>query len=454
MRVSSRITAKAEESPKVEEPIIPKPEKPKKPKVESPKKVDETKKEEQSDVVDPNKEPSSVPDSTVTTETGDKKVENGDAEMVPKKEEPKPKKPIKKTIPLWATLDGSRLNKPQAKQTTQNAMDVIQEAIKETGNAKGVASALAIKRYVKKKCPSWPKMTFKKSLLKSIEKGRVIQVTGKGISGSFKNAPPGKVSKQVTKGGKKVAAQSADMKPLEDLFPNIFTWVCEPKEASFQLIRKYIAKHHPKLDTEGKNFKKAVELAVAKGQLDRITGQASSGTFQLVDGAKKTGNRYEDAIEDAIIAMNEPKDASIPALRHYLSEYHLEYNIEKRPLKLKSALERCEAKGWIKRLTGKGFSGSYRLAFPYHPNPRDLWGEWYEEEEESEPKPKRSKKKYQEESSDDEEEDSSSESEFEAEIIPIKKKRSAPSARSNSTPKKKVIKVPVKKPSLKKKARR
>ena len=44
-------------------------------------------------------------------------------------------------------------------------------------------------------------------------------------------------------------------------------------------------------------------------------------------------------------------------------------------------------------MTGRGMSGSFRLAVPYRPSPRELWGEWYEEEEEEEePKPKRKKK--------------------------------------------------------------
>ena len=77
----------------------------------------------------------------------------------------------------------------------------------------------------------------------------------------------------------------------------------------------------------------------------------------------KSLSRYEDAIEDAIIAMNEPKDASVPALRHYLSEYHTEYRVADRPKVLQRALERCEERGWIQRVTGKGFSGTFRLAF-------------------------------------------------------------------------------------------
>jgi hypothetical protein len=39
-----------------------------------------------------------------------------------------------------------------------------------------------------------------------------------------------------------------------------------------------------------------------------------------VDGMDKTGGKYENAIEDAIIAMNEPKDASVTAIRDYVGK--------------------------------------------------------------------------------------------------------------------------------------
>merc|ERR1712098_730959 len=103
-------------------------------------------------------------------------------------------------------------------------------------------------------------------------------------------------------------------------------WACNPKEASSTMIKKYLNKHYPKLETDGAAFKKALEHGLAKGQLDRITGTGLSGTFALVDDAKKTGGKYEDAIEDAIIAMNEPKDLSVTKMRDYLGEYHKEYN--------------------------------------------------------------------------------------------------------------------------------
>ena len=48
-----------------------------------------------------------------------------------------------------------------------------------------------------------------------------------------------------------------------------------------------------------------------------------SGTVALVDGANKSGSKYEDPIESAIIAMNEPKECSINKLRDYLSKFYI-----------------------------------------------------------------------------------------------------------------------------------
>ena len=102
-----------------------------------------------------------------------------------------------------------------------------------------------------------------------------------------------------------------------------------------------------------------------------------SGTFALVDGAQKFGGRYEDAIEDAIIANNAPKDASVAALRDYCGEYHKEYETDMKPQVLLKALQRAEERGHIERISGKGgFTGSFQLGYPYYPSPKELWGKW------------------------------------------------------------------------------
>ena len=51
-----------------------------------------------------------------------------------------------------------------------------------------------------------------------------------------------------------------------------------------------------------------------------------SGTFRLIDGAKKSGTKFDDAFENALIAMNEPKDLSVSKLRDYLGRLLVLFN--------------------------------------------------------------------------------------------------------------------------------
>ena len=182
------------------------------------------------------------------------------------------------------------------------------------------------------------------------------------------------------------------------------------------------------MDVDGNAFRRAIEQGESKGQLKRLTGKGFSGTFQLVDGANKTGGKYEDAIENAIISMNEPKQVSVSGLRDYLSCWHNEYNTDNRPTVLKSALARSVARGWLQQVSGRGFSGSYRLMYPYYPSPKQLWGKDYKEEENTKKKETSSKgKKRTVEYFEDEEEESEEE-----EFVPAPKKRGAPKARYES----------------------
>ena len=368
--------------------------------------------------------------------------ENG--QLPPEEEEKKEdKKPVKKTIPRWATLSTSSASTASSKVERPKGEEILMTCINKTSDHKGVASMITMRKYAKKKYPDWPKSMFKKTLQKALDKKTVTQVKGKGLNGWFKIAAP-TASSSSKKGGKKSAVSETPKVSLDDMIPHLFTWVCEPKEASATMIKKYIINHYPKLKAgdHPKAFRKAIESGVAKGQLERITGKGASGTFGLIDKAKKTGTTYEDAIEDAIIASNEPKDASIPALRHYLSEWNLEYKIAERPKLLKQCLERCEAKGHITRITGKGFSGTFRLAFPYIPSPKDLWKDAYEgsddedDEDDYERQPKKKKSKYVAPSSDEDE------SEEEEERYVPRPKKSAAKKRA-APPAKKVIKPKV-----------
>jgi len=432
---------------------------------------DKTKEDEETPALKEDKEAKPEKEKTDAVEENKENKEDGKEEK-PKKSS----KPIKKTIPAWATLSDEAKAKlagqtklKVASEARPNLEEVVVEAIKECADSKGVASAAAIRKYVKKNNPTWPKMLLKKGLNRALDKKRIKRVKGLGLAGSFKVDTTYKPTKAAAKkpaagkkGDKKAAAEKPKV-PLADIFPMVFTWACNPKEASVGLIRKYINKHHSDLATDGAAFKKAIENGVAKGQLNQLTGKGLSGTFQLVDGANKTGAKYEDAIEDAIIAMNEPKDISVTSLRNYLGEYHKEYNTDQRPRGLKNALDQSEARGHLQHISGKGFTGTYRLSYPFYPSPYELWGE----EAKPEKKAKREVKKRaskKDDSSDEEEESSSeeesSDEESDEEVMPAAKKRGAPKPRKEavavkkpkkSAPEKKAKRAaPVKKPVAKK----
>jgi len=358
--------------------------------------------------------------------------------------EKKTPKPVKKTVPIWASLsEEARKNLSKSKLPKPKVQDAVLAAITACADSNGAASAGAIRKFVLEDNPELPKMVLKKAVVKAIERGLIKQVKGKGFTGTFKLESVKNVAK-ASKAKSKVAKSSGPkLPPLESFFPVVFTWATNPKEASVGLIRKYIAKHYPELDVEGQSFKKALENGESKGQLERITGKGFSGTFALVDGADKNGAKYEDAIENAVISMNEPKQVSVSGLRDYLGEYHKEYNTDQKPTVLKNALDRSVAKGWLQQITGKGFTGTYRLMHPYFPAPKELWGEDFvekkEKEEKATPKRKATKRVAADSDSEEEEEDE--------EVMPAPRKRGAPSPRKTGAPVKKVAKKVVAKKS-------
>merc|ERR1719318_933260 len=318
--------------------------------------------------------------------------------------------------------------------------DAIVEAIKVCGNLKGLASASSIRAMIMTDHPDLPKMVLKKAMTKAIEQGMVTQVKGNGFSGSFKLGKGKPAVKKAADGKKGAKKARSDRQPLEEIFPLVFTWACNPKEASVGLIKKYLVANYPELDLgeDSKHYRRALEAAEKHGSLERITGKGFNGTFALVDGASKTGGKFDDAFENALIAMNEPKDLSVSKLRDYLSCYHPEYNTDNRPHVLKSALDRAVKAGWIQQISGKGFSGTFRLCHNYYPSPRDLWGKDFVEPKAREPRssptkatPKKAAKRAASESEDEEEDEEEEEA-----YKPRAKKRGAP------TPRKEIVKKP------------
>jgi len=372
------------------------------------------------------KDESSVKDSTDADALEKTSTGNADAEA----EGAKKKKPTKKVVPAWAYLTSDNKKKllessKVIRLSTTKVEDEVLSAIEATADSRGIATAVAIRKYFATNKPSIRNFLIKKALKKAIETKAVKQVKGSGFSGSFKVLPV--TNKKAKKSGATNEKAQIKRVSLMDLLPLVFTWVCHPKEASGLYIRRYLAEHFPDLDVDGKKFKNGIDHGLRTGQLKRLTGTGATGTFALIDGAKKFGTQYEDAFETAIIAMNEPKDCSVTAMRDYLSVYHNEYNTDERPGKLRNALEKMERMGFLVRVSGKGFAGTYRLNWPYYPSPKQLWGD--EAEERGASSLKKRKRVTKDEVSDSDDDDESEEEEEEEEVVPPPRKRGAPKSR-------------------------
>ncbi|TRY57407.1 hypothetical protein DNTS_026602, partial [Danionella cerebrum] len=357
-------------------------------------------------------------------------------------------KKVKKKIPAWATISANKLASTSLSQP--KVEEIILEAIESCKERSGISSITIVKK-VMKKYPSVEmdkktKNLYKRALKRMVEKGIVKQLKGKGFSG-----------------------RSAGQKEtLGESLPLIITRLCEPKEASYILIKKYLEQHFPQLNVEHRPdvLKNCLQKSVEKGYLEQITGKGASGTFQL----KKAGNKVlmggallEDAIVAAITAMNEPKTCSTVILRKFVLDKEKNFSLQ--VANLKRTLQKCKMMGWMEQISGHGLSGSYQLSYPYYPSPAVLFPEMMEKFKQKEQKRKRSVETDEE--SDESEEESEEESEDDE---PPPKKRNqranrAPASRarqnkrskpvSRKPPPKKIVKKappPAKKPAAASKA--
>ncbi|XP_059185523.1 heterochromatin protein 1-binding protein 3 isoform X2 [Centropristis striata] len=341
-------------------------------------------------------------------------------------------KKVKRTIPAWASVAASKKLPVTNFAGTQNKVDnILIEAITSCNDKSGV-SYQSVMKYIQKKYPGMEldkkKFLIKKAMKKHLEKGTIKQLKGKGLSGTFA------IGKQTT--SSKKAGQKTES--LGDALPLIITRLCEPKEASYYLIKKYLEQHFPNFNIEKRPdvLKSALVKAVEKGQLEQITGKGANGTFQL----KRTGNQVllkgstlEDAITAAITAMNEPKTCSTTTLRRFLvgankdtKEYQLVAN-------LRRTLTKCKVLGWMEQITGHGFTGTYQLSFPFYPSPNTLYPDKFNKLLKKDPPPATKRRRTVASSDEEEEEEEESEEEESEDEAPARRrkpvKRPPPKAR-------------------------
>ncbi|XP_026788211.3 heterochromatin protein 1-binding protein 3 [Pangasianodon hypophthalmus] len=395
-------------------------------------------------------------------EQGKKKKKKDAAKKAEEKEggDEKSKK-VKRKIPSWATMSASKLAcAPKSVSVSQPKVEeILLDAIQNCKERSG-ASIFTIMKYVTKKYSSMEmdkrtKSQYKRAMKKLVEKGAVKQLKGKGFSGSFtigklptesnSKKKPSTSSFSGTKGG-----------TLGEALPLIMTRLCEPKEASYILIKKYLEQHFPQLNVESRPdvLKNCLQRSVEKGYLEQITGKGASGTFQL----KKSGNKVllgggllEDAIVAAITAMNEPKCCSISVLRKFLVENHQDKTAYFIVANLKRTLQRCKMMGWMEQITGHGLSGSYQLSYPFYPSPEMLFPEMMEKIKQKEKEKLKQQKRRREEESEEEEEDEDEDEEEEEsedeEPAPRKRSQKRPAPRKRQPPPRKKPKTTSRKPA-------
>ncbi|XP_037634767.1 heterochromatin protein 1-binding protein 3 isoform X1 [Sebastes umbrosus] len=323
-------------------------------------------------------------------------------------------KKVKRTIPAWASVTSSKKLPVANFAGTQHKVDnILIEAITSSNDKSGV-SYQSFMKYLLKKYPemelSKKKFLIKKAMKKHLEKGTIKQLKGKGLSGTF---AIGKVSISTKKPPLKSEA-------LGDALPLIITRLCEPKEASYYLIKKYLEQHFPNFNIANRPdiLKSALVRAVEKGQLEQITGKGASGTFQLKRSGNQVllkGSNMEDAITAAITAMNEPKTCSTTTLRRYLVDANKDRKEYQLVASLRRTLTKCKVLGWMEQITGHGFTGTYQLSFPFYPSPTILYPDKFNEPPKKNAPPATKRRRTVESSDEESEEEESEEEEEESE---------------------------------------
>ncbi|XP_061075226.1 heterochromatin protein 1-binding protein 3-like [Conger conger] len=317
--------------------------------------------------------------------TGEKTEEQPEEEGgEDKKEEQEPgqepgqkQKKQKRSVPAWATVSARQHRPAPGLYSHAKLHHILLDALQASKDRNGT-SINAIMKYITNKYVMLDldqrKFHLRKAMQRLVEKGMVKQLTGKGFSGSFAigKLPP------KTAIDRPVVAPGMQAETLGDTLPLIITRLCEPKEASYTLIRKYLEQHFPTLhlDRRPEVLKAALQRAVDKGHLEQITGKGASGTFQVRRFGDKEllkGGALEWGILTAITAMNEPKSCSTILLRKFLVETHKDSKAYVLVNNLKRTLNRCKMMGWMEQVTGTGLNGTYQLCYPYYPSPAILF---------------------------------------------------------------------------------
>ncbi|KAL4240430.1 Heterochromatin protein 1-binding protein 3 [Mactra antiquata] len=192
-----------------------------------------------------------------------------------------------------------------------------------------------------------------------------------------------KKKKPVEQWAKSNLAKHSDPDKVEDVFPLAITYQTDPKQATGSKIKSYISKFY-RVEVSNDRLRKALDNGVEKGLWELTSGSAPNGRYHLLVESFYPGrsDSLKDQIAQALVACNEPKQASASLIKKYITKYHPKLNVESRPHLFKHALERACMKGNITQLSGIGASGTFELKDHFYPSPAILAGDSSDSEEE------------------------------------------------------------------------
>ncbi|XP_014773825.1 heterochromatin protein 1-binding protein 3 [Octopus bimaculoides] len=252
--------------------------------------------------------------------------------------------------------------KPKKKPTVQaeslrlKMKDIIDEALKESGNPKKGVRFHWLKQYIGAKYPAL-RVDLKPGLLKvalerGVRFGSVQLVRGIGYCGFYRLPLPDSSEEAKVVKSKKKESGSEDKK----------------SDGTADETAKSEDAGENGSDEKKDDGDKATDETEKKTRKRKSTKDDSSKTAKKSRKAKKgkkkkkpkhsTELKIEDTFPLAITFMSEPKEASVSRIKRYIQDFYPDVNAE---VRLKKALEKGVERGLWEQVTGTGASGTFRL---------------------------------------------------------------------------------------------
>merc|ERR1712062_755479 len=99
--------------------------------------------------------------------------------------------------------------------------------------------------------------------------------------------------------------------------------------------------------------------AVERGLIKQVKGKGFSGSFKLdtPKNVAKVKEKLESVFPSVFTWATNPKESSVTLIKKYIIKNYPDLDVESNAFR--KAIDQGEAKGQPKRLTGKGFSGTF-----------------------------------------------------------------------------------------------